>query len=163
IQYFASLVVVDNEQEDRSFLAWARPTVETAVVKGDVTSVAEDGKSFKVKGDDKTELTMQLRGGPVVRQHAAVGTGATVRVVYRADECEGNEVLEVHTAGHETRLLFDDIAVRLVSEKLDLEPGKAVTHKYLLYNGPAKVRLMHQLGGERKVDPALIDRYEKTL
>src|SRR5262249_2345873 len=88
IQYFASLVVVDNEQEDRSFLAWARPTVETAVVKGDVTSVAEDGKSFKVKVDDKTELTMQLRGGPVVLQNAALVTGEKVKVVYRTDEYE---------------------------------------------------------------------------
>ena len=58
---------------------------------------------------------------------------------------------------------FDDITVRAVSETLDLEPGKSVAHSYLIYSGPAKVRLLKLMSGERAVDPALVDRYKDNL
>lgn len=163
VQFFASMVVVDNEQEHRDFLAWARPTVESGVVKGRIRSVGEDGKSFVLALDDRTEMSMQMRGGQVVLQNAALVPGEQVQVRFHTDEYDLHQVMEVHSLIAIPELMFDDINVRLVSDKLDLEPGKPVTHKYLLYNGPAKVRLMHQLGGDRKVDPALITRYEDTL
>jgi YidC/Oxa1 family membrane protein insertase len=46
---------------------------------------------------------------------------------------------------------------------VDLKPGETVKHKYLLYNGPVKVRLLGQLEGESEVDPKLIERYENKL
>src|SRR5262249_29397673 len=58
---------------------------------------------------------------------------------------------------------FDDITVRAASETLDLEPGKSVSHSYLIYNGPSKVRLLKLMTGDRAVDPALVDRYKDSL
>lgn len=54
---------------------------------------------------------------------------------------------------------FDDITVRAVAEPFDLGPGEKVAHSYLLYNGPAKVRLLGLLRGDQAVDPALVNRY----
>lgn len=58
---------------------------------------------------------------------------------------------------------FDDITVRAASEELDLAPGEKVSHSYLLYNGPSKVRLLGLMKGERAVDGALVDRYKDAL
>ena len=42
---------------------------------------------------------------------------------------------------------------------IDLAPSEPpVVHKYVLYNGPAKVRLLALLVGDRAVDPALVKR-----
>jgi YidC/Oxa1 family membrane protein insertase len=50
------------------------------------------------------------------------------------------------------------------SVKIQLSPGDApTTHSFLLYHGPAKVRLLHQFGGEKAVDGDLVDRYENKL
>lgn len=56
-----------------------------------------------------------------------------------------------------------DITARVVSEPIDLRPGKPVVHRYLLYNGPVKVRLLGQLAGAKQVADELVHRYEDTL
>src|SRR5262249_23193234 len=58
---------------------------------------------------------------------------------------------------------LNDITVQLVSKVLELKPGEKRTHRYLLYNGPIKVRLLSQLEGDKAVDPRLVQRYEETL
>lgn len=58
---------------------------------------------------------------------------------------------------------LDDITFRAVTEPLDLAAGETVTHAYLIYNGPAKVRLLGLMSGDRAVDPALVDRYLNDL
>src|SRR5260370_1145608 len=57
---------------------------------------------------------------------------------------------------------LDDITAR-VNAEVKLKPGMPVVHKYLLYNGPVKVRLLGQLAGDKVVPPELIERYETTL
>jgi len=95
-QYFASLMVVDDEQQGtKNFIRWARPTLEASSLDPDYPGNA-------------------------------------------------------------------DITVRLNSE-VELKPGDSVTHKYLLYNGPVKVRLLGLLEGEKEVSPELINRYENKL
>jgi YidC/Oxa1 family membrane protein insertase len=93
IQYFASMLVVDDQQADKGFLLSAIPKLKTA-------------------NTQKPQLS--------------------------------------------------DITVRVVAEA-DLKPGGQVTHKYLLYNGPVKVRLLGQLTKGRPVPPAVVARYETTL
>ncbi|VTS04658.1 YidC/Oxa1 family insertase periplasmic-domain containing protein [Tuwongella immobilis] len=59
---------------------------------------------------------------------------------------------------------LDDITVRAISESLGLE--KPVQHAFMLYEGPVKVRLLHQMRdsqGNPAVDPALVDRYKDSL
>lgn len=61
------------------------------------------------------------------------------------------------------RPFLDDMTARAVSESIELAPGAPVVHKYLLYNGPLKVRLLGHLAGVKAVAPELIDRYEIEL
>ena len=58
---------------------------------------------------------------------------------------------------------FDDMTVRAASEMLDIEPGKSVVHKYVIYNGPAKAKLLGLMEGDRAVDEALVTRYTDGL
>ncbi len=97
-QFFASLIVVDNEQKEsvkKNFIRWARPTLESA-------------------------------------------------------------------SPNPNQQFLDDITTR-VNAEVELKAGAPVVHKYLLYHGPVKVRLLGQLAGEKEVDPDLIERYETTL
>ena len=56
-----------------------------------------------------------------------------------------------------------DMTVRVASKPIDPQQGKPVGHSYLIYNGPAKVRLLSQLAGDRVVDEALVARYHDAL
>jgi YidC/Oxa1 family membrane protein insertase len=58
---------------------------------------------------------------------------------------------------------FDDITIRAASETLDLAPGEKLTHSYVIYNGPAKVKLLGLMEGDRAVDGQLVDRYTGNL
>lgn len=60
-------------------------------------------------------------------------------------------------------LNFEDLTVRAASESLDLEPRSSVTHSYVIYNGPAKVRLLGLMEGNREVSPDLVERYKDKL
>jgi YidC/Oxa1 family membrane protein insertase len=59
---------------------------------------------------------------------------------------------------------FDDVTVRAASDVIDLAPGEpAVVHSYVIYNGPAKVKLLGLMEGNRAVEQALVDRYQDRL
>jgi len=96
-QFFASLIVVDDEQEDggKKILAWTRPTVERQV--------------------------------------------------------------------NPQKIFLDEITVRVISDKVELKPNSKVVHKYLLYNGPAKVALLGDFKGDLEVPRDVVDRYTDTL
>lgn len=96
VQYFASVIAVDNQQKSVDFIQHARATVEDT--------------------------------GPPL--------------------------------GKKPRPSLDDITVRMISDPLTVPANGEVVHKYLLYNGPVKVRLLNQISD---VDPALVDRYETIL
>lgn len=104
VQYFASAIAVDDQQENRRFIEHVRATPWAA-------------PSFDKKEPNKD---------PIAR---------------------GQEFLS-------------DATVRTITEEFD--PGKGVTHKYLLYQGPVKVRLLKHLKKMKsgmEVDDALVDRY----
>jgi YidC/Oxa1 family membrane protein insertase len=54
---------------------------------------------------------------------------------------------------------LSDVTFRAVSRPLELRPGEPVSHRYLIYDGPIKVRLLMQLRGDREVDEKLVYRY----
>ncbi|MBY0521995.1 MAG: YidC/Oxa1 family insertase periplasmic-domain containing protein [Gemmataceae bacterium] len=60
------------------------------------------------------------------------------------------------------RAFLDDITVRLTTEPNEIKP-EGVEHRYLLYNGPVKVRQLAQLTGDKAVDPELVNRYIDSL
>jgi YidC/Oxa1 family membrane protein insertase len=65
--------------------------------------------------------------------------------------------------------MLDDITVRAVSRPVDLGPGETAEHRYWIYNGPIKVRLLKQPHLLEKAkqgyaaDPATVDRYLNDL
>ena len=56
VQYFASVIVVDNKQEKQDFLAHARPTLETAVVKGVVQTIDSRHNTFELVRADNNKI-----------------------------------------------------------------------------------------------------------
>jgi YidC/Oxa1 family membrane protein insertase len=169
VQYFASVIVVDDDQPDQKFLSRARPTLETAVAKGTVKGLrlSAKGGSFVLVGSDRTEQTFVFRD----KDHlTGLEPGARVAVVYHTAGYDEKTQTYPHVATAirdeaDTHALWEeDVSVRVMSEPVDLKPGKEVTHKYLLYNGPVKVRLLgHKLGGEQMASPELVSRYTNQL
>jgi YidC/Oxa1 family membrane protein insertase len=59
-----------------------------------------------------------------------------------------------------TKPQLDDIVMRVVTEPAEIRPGSPVTHKYALYYGPVKVRLLDdKASGSAGVSPELVARY----
>jgi YidC/Oxa1 family membrane protein insertase len=65
--------------------------------------------------------------------------------------------------GDQSAPFFDDMTVRAASEIIDLAPGEKIEHKYLIYNGPSKVKLLGLMEGDRAVDANLVLRYQDKL
>jgi YidC/Oxa1 family membrane protein insertase len=127
---------------------------------------------------DSRSIAHQAGGNEVARkdnkyiQYAAVATQYFTSAIVVDNEQEAGvkpqdlaawvRPTDEHIENPEKRYL-DDITVRLVSEPFDLKPGVPVVHKYLLYNGPVKVRLLGHLDGAKAVPVELVERYENTL
>ena len=70
-----------------------------------------------------------------------------------------------------TRLFLADVTFRAVSYELDPAPSEKIVHKYLIYSGPMKVRLLKQVVGRAlkgkptpdPVRPELVDFYTNDL
>lgn len=160
VQYFASAIVVDDQQENKDFIEWARPTLEEAVMKGRVKKVEAD--SLVLTATDQ-EYTFRLSPSIMVRMKAAhLAPGTPVAVVWTR---EGDHFVATNLLPDAVAVpqLLDDPTVRVMTETVTLAPDKPVEHKYLLYNGPVKVRLLGYLQGKDTVNPELVTRYERTL
>jgi YidC/Oxa1 family membrane protein insertase len=173
VQYFASVIVVDDTQEKTKFLRRARATLETAVFRGKL-KVDENSPADRVvvqSEDGKTEemffLPPELQGVPL-----GLKDGMAIAVIYRpltwnpADKKTFKLAISLHVgdsaaATHE--LWEDDITVRVTSEQVELKPGSKVSHHYLLYNGPVKPSLLGQLTGEKEVPSEVVERYNGPL
>jgi YidC/Oxa1 family membrane protein insertase len=174
-QYFASGIVVDNEQKQRGFLRQARPTLEESLTRGVITSVAEDGSSFVLKTGTGSEETFYFSPDDPFHSHG-VSKGAHVAVLHHTApfNSQTNEYPEVATQffpeDSVPALWVDDITVRVATEPAELKGDEEVVHKYLLYNGPVKVSQLTGPPGlaekpleQGGVDPALVSRYHDDL
>jgi YidC/Oxa1 family membrane protein insertase len=102
-------------------------------------------------------------------QYAAVATQYFASAIVVDDNDQPNKgfiqyvraTVEGEEDPHHQQL--DDITVRTIAEPVAPKPGEAIEHKYLLYHGPVKVRLLEKLGGEGGVDATVADRYERLL
>jgi YidC/Oxa1 family membrane protein insertase len=56
---------------------------------------------------------------------------------------------------------LDDLTFRAISKKLEITAP--VTHPYVLYQGPVKVRLLKQLDGDQAVPEETVNRYRDDL
>ncbi|MFL5244404.1 MAG: YidC/Oxa1 family insertase periplasmic-domain containing protein [Gemmataceae bacterium] len=162
LQYFASLVVLDDDQADHAIIKTARPTLENATVKGRIDKVS--GSEFTLVLSDRTTRTFILdKDQPANEQIDRFSRGQEVGVVSITDPNDRDIALEVLPASQTNPLFQDDIAVRMNTKTIELKPGEPVVHKYLLYNGPVKVRLLGHLAGDKAVPDELLTRYLDKL
>ncbi len=165
VQYFASVVVVDNNQEKQDFLAHARPTLETAVVKGVVQTIDVQHNTFElVRSDNKIEKFRIREDEKAELFGEGLHEGMKTAVVYSTGGYEGEkdypEYAHKLLDDAQTQPLWeDDVTVRVATEPIELKPGGEAVQKYLLYNGPVKTMLLSQMGGVEAVRPELVNRY----
>lgn len=159
VQYFASVVAVDNDQPKKDFLEAARSSLETAVMKGKIVGFGSNSITLEVS--EKQKIDFRLTDSPELQAKIDKVVNTQVAVIYRL---EGDHFLatDIRDADSTNPNLIDDITVRVISEPQVLSGG-ATEHKFVLYNGPIKVMLLGQLTGKREVSPELVTRYEDTL
>ncbi|MFO0877937.1 MAG: YidC/Oxa1 family insertase periplasmic-domain containing protein [Gemmataceae bacterium] len=173
VQYFASVLVVDENQANQKFLRRARATIETGVARGKVKgSPGGPVDSLVLQSDDgKTSTTIFLP--PHLRETVgSLPDGTRIAAIYRPlaydeqlKECP-RVALDIRTGldAQATHPLWEnDITVRVATEPVSLAPGASASHSYLLYNGPVKPSLLRGLSGDRAVSDAVIDRYVDKL
>jgi YidC/Oxa1 family membrane protein insertase len=171
VQYFASLIAVDDEQKRTDFLTRARPTLETAVSKGRLKSIAPDKESLVLSLGEHGDQTFYVPPRSLAREKIdaeVVRTGQPLAVVFNTDgEMEEGKLRAVASdimpQDLAQPLFIDDITVRVITEAIELKPGIEVAHKYLLYNGPVKAMLLGQLTGADAVPPEVVERYVDKL
>jgi len=197
-QFFASgIAVATRDQSDRDFLGQARPLLVESAVKGTLVTAPDD------KGDGETEVelhdaakakyvfsyaranlryaTEETREQDRDRAAALLVRGAEVIVVHRSvldrDGRAHEVIVDVLNPEQTAPIFHDDITVAVSTPKddrgLKLRAGVPVVHKYVLYNGPVKVRLLNHLkleesvagvqAGAPAVDPAEVDYYLDDL
>jgi YidC/Oxa1 family membrane protein insertase len=175
VQYFASVIAVSDDQEKQDFVKQARPTLETAVTKGVVKNVAENGSSFVLMTPDKKTVTFQVPQSDWLL-FRNLKPDFHIAVIHhsgpfdeRLGECpEIATFFQDEDSAHAAWI--DDITVRVTTEAVSLQPGEEVVHKYLLYNGPVKVSQLYDHAGLesvpadlRAVPNDLVARYHDKL
>ena len=179
VQYFASVIVVDENQQNQRFLRGAQPTLETGVLRGRVKpgTLERDDRVVLVSDDGKTEQTAYMpketaENRELHGRRASLEAGVPVAVIYHHAAYDDRlkqaprviTQIRVGAEAEATHSLWeDDITVRVSTKEIGLAPGAEETHKYLLYHGPVKPSLLGQLRGQREVDDAVVSRYVDTL
>jgi YidC/Oxa1 family membrane protein insertase len=180
-QFFASVTVVDNTGADKTvppkILEWARPTLESTEIRGRIVSLDRNDKRFGLLDEEKVLHRFVLAKNGTVHLNSENDTfddlveaqPVFVRFYFGENRPSpgGKGVLQIARAIHSIddphKPQFDDISVRVNTTPVQLKPGETTTHKYLLYNGPVKVRLLGQFTGIKEVPGELVDRYENDL
>lgn len=159
---------------------WYTSTYRQAIVgfsddKGNTSRFIEDAASVrKTQGSDRQKRTDEL-----AISYAAVAIQYFASAIAVDDEQANRKFLESVRAtpvdatpplkakvqGKEPKdweywEFLDDVTVRAITEPFNPED---VSHKYLLYHGPVKVRLLRQMPSGKEVDDALVERYLDKL
>jgi YidC/Oxa1 family membrane protein insertase len=167
VQYFSSVIVVDDDQKRTDFLLKARPTLENALTKGRLKSISPEKDSLVLSLGERGDETFYVPPKSEARTKidlTLVREGQPVAVVYGSDGVTEDGKLravatDIMPQALAQPMFIDDITVRVSTEAVDLKPGIEVVHKYVLYNGPVKPMLLGQLTGDAAVPPEVVNRY----
>ncbi|MBX9681768.1 MAG: YidC/Oxa1 family insertase periplasmic-domain containing protein [Gemmataceae bacterium] len=165
-QYFASAIVVDVDPAKginaKQIIGWARATHETTEIP--VKFMELEGDKL-LAFDTQTRLPEAFFALPRLIEHvkhAEIKKGDPVLLsTYKAPD--GRRVATWLRRGTVVRPMMDDVTVRVNTEPFSLLPGESVQHRYMLYHGPVKTKLLAQFRGDEAVDTALVDRYAYGL
>jgi YidC/Oxa1 family membrane protein insertase len=165
-QYFASAIVVDNDQakgvNGKQIIAWARGTHETEEIP---VKFMEAEDNLVLAFNSQSRLPETFLALPRLLEHikhAEIKKGDSVLLsTYRAPD--GRRVATWMRRGTVVRPMMDDVTVRVNSEAFSLLPGESVEHRFMLYHGPVKTRLLAQFRGDEAVEDKVVDRYTYAL
>jgi len=166
IQYFASVIVVDNEhQKKQDFLVSARPTLETTLVRGQIKSLAPAQGTFVVTTGDATnpELTFHVDWRRFEPRWEELKAGFNVAVTYVTDSHMHYVPIDIAPMLSEQPVWVDDVTVRVSTDTVEFKDNEPVVHRYLLYNGPVKPSLLGYMPASDRPSQELIDRYAYAL
>jgi YidC/Oxa1 family membrane protein insertase len=168
VQFFASVIVVDDQQKATDFLASARPTLEASVVTLEAEESVRPGdreitvtdKRDRSRPRESYKLTDEVALELAVKN---LRRGQKISLLCVPDMDNNLWAVKVLPEGEAQPVFHDDITVRVNTEPLDLQKESEIEHHYLLYNGPVKAMLLGQMRGEKAVEEGLVDRYVHTL
>lgn len=168
IQYFSSMVVVDDEQQDQRIIEKVRPTLEVTFAKGDIVRIDQKNKSILLRTNEGKDETFWFDSNEQFdKMQNQLSPIRKVAVFYRhvstVDKKPRYVVVDIRNESKAQPLFENDITVRLTSKQFNLVVGKPVTHKYLLYNGPVKSSLLDDFSGNASVRPDQVARYINKL
>ncbi len=168
-QFFASMIVVDDKQPERDqggkawdkILEWARPTQESAEIRGEIMHIADDAIELR---EEKRGLH-SYRLLPRTKQHLKdLDVKVKQKVIVSFYETPtGERIATWLRLGETLKAQFDDITMRVMSKPIELTPRVKVAHQFLLYHGPVKAALLAQFSGDSEVPEDTVTRYTDTL
>jgi YidC/Oxa1 family membrane protein insertase len=177
VQFFASVIVVDNKQtegQSEDFLDYARPTLERTVTRGIVKRINPGQDSFVLITSDprpnERDQTFYVRKDLPLDEISSfppnqdMREGERIAVLSSTDSKLRKIALKVGGEFSIQPLWEDDITVRVNTRPHKLtSKAPSLTHKYLLYNGPVKPSLLRYQQDKAAVAPAVYNRYVDTL
>jgi len=125
--------------------------------RGNASRYNQDARELRATGGGDR----QIRTDKLAIRYAAVATQYFASAIAVDDKQPNRKFLEFVRATpvgltHKGKDFLDDLSVRAITENFNPDD---VTHKYVLYQGPIKVRLLRQLPKSESVDEALVERY----
>jgi YidC/Oxa1 family membrane protein insertase len=147
---------------------WYTSTYRQAIVgfaddrSGKTPRFIEDARSIReTEGSDR-----QARTDKLAIRYAAVTVQYFASAIAVDDQQENRNFVEFVRAtpigkSHKGKEFLDDLTVRAITEAFNTD--QETSHKYMLYNGPIKVRLLRQMPADAAVDDGLVDRYLDKL
>jgi YidC/Oxa1 family membrane protein insertase len=155
---------------------WYTPTYRNVLIgwltdRGAAKRTIEDAASIHAKqGGDP------VYGGGQQLTYAAVGTSHFASALAIDDTLPDSvrqgmwdhvtPTREPHSWDNPHQLFLSDVTFRAVSKTFDPAPGEKISHQYLIYDGPIKVRLLYQMGPNTQGAPVrddLVNRYLYNL
>jgi YidC/Oxa1 family membrane protein insertase len=167
IQYFSSMVVVDEDQPDQKIIEKVRPTLDATFARGIISKIDPVNRSLNLRVDGKDETFWFDSKESFEKMESQFGLGRQIAIYYRhiatPDKKPMYAVIDVRKETQAQPLFDNDITVRLTSKQFNLVAGKPVTHKYLLYNGPVKTSLLGDFSNNAMVNSEQVSRYTNKL
>ncbi|HEX3147053.1 MAG TPA: membrane protein insertase YidC [Gemmataceae bacterium] len=148
---------------------WYTTTYRQGVVGWENSRTLEDARTIRYQGG--SDRLVGKAGHPIKYAGVMVQYFASVLAVDNVQPSpEAGDFLEYvrltpegppNEKGKLDQTFLDDLTARAISKKLEI--SAPLTHSYVLYQGPVKVRLLKQLEGAAAVPEATVNRYRDDL
>ena len=148
---------------------WYTTTYRSGIVGWPDTRTLDDARTVRFQGG--SDRFVSKAGNPIkyagvmVQYFASVLAVDNVQATGQTDDFLEYVRITPEGSPHELdkhdQTFLDDLTARAISKKLEITAP--VTHQFVLYQGPVKVRLLKQLDGDAAVPEETVNRYRDDL